>query len=156
MVVVFVAGFANAEEIDQKFFKDWLTLSDLLRTKGVDPSSPNWAVINPMCLPLKTTADESGYNRCLYAKAMDEYQWRLDRRYCSDKSEQNFPDSLFDTQQLRRYIETDSTGKKRVIEENVRLYNNRDDLLRDRRGLYQDCMRDANWNDTENWVSGRR
>lgn len=148
---------AQAEETDPKFFKDWLTLSDLLQTKGITPSSPSWASIIPLCLPLRTGTNQIDYNRCLYEKVMDEYQWPEDSKYCTDKAEMKYRENLAIEQTTRTVIITEPNGKRRFIEEVVPSNNLLNYPLKDRNFYYQDCMvMDMNWQNAGSWLMGHR
>lgn len=153
--LLFTSSVAASEEINPQSFKDWLTVSDLLRSKGIEPSSPSWAVITPMCLPLKTTTDQTAYNRCLYEKASDEYDWGYDNKKCTEKSEVKYPNSLLEPT-VRSYSVIDSDGKMRVIEEKTREYKSSKELLEARKVEFSDCMENSRWRNSYKWTSGRR
>ena len=147
----FLATAAYAQENSPESFKDWLTVSDLLRTKGIEPSSPNWGTITPMCLPLKTTTDQVAYNQCLYEKAMDEYQWPIDNKFCDDRSKEKYPDSMMTSGRIVQYVGDDGS----LLTGSAGLYGSWGQLQGDRKGSYQDCMAEKNWNDIDNWIAGR-
>lgn len=153
--LLLISSISYAEDANPKFFKDWLTLSDLLRTKGIDPNSPSWATITPMCLPLRTSEDQVAYNRCLYEKAMDEYDFGYDNKRCAEKSEAKYPDSLLEVKG-RSYSVVDSSGKVKLIEEKYREFNSWSELKKAREASFDDCMEQHDWRNNSTWTSGRR
>ncbi|MEQ1704933.1 MAG: hypothetical protein ABL867_03050 [Rickettsiales bacterium] len=164
IILLLISSTAHAEEIDPKFFKSWLTLSDLLQSKGIIPSAPSWAAILPMCLPLKKSEDETDYNRCLYEKTMDEFQWPVDYKYCKTQAEieYNREYTSYVEQQNQRMPQkvtiTEKNGTTRVIEYPALpvtpLHFN---PPKDKINYFQDCMmQEKLWNNSERWAMGRR
>jgi hypothetical protein len=164
ILLLFFAGNAQANEVDPKFFKSWLTLSDLLQSQGIIPSAPNWNAIIPMCLPLKKSEDETDYNRCLYEKTMDEFQWPVDYKYCQSQAEIEYNKAYtsYVEQQTQRMPQkvtiTEKNGTTRVIEYPALpvtpLYFN---PPQDKKNYFFDCMTlGKNWNSHERWTMGRR
>ncbi len=147
---------AFAQEIDPKHFKDWLTLSALLQSKGINPSAPSWSVIMPMCLPLRKSDDETEYNKCLYDKTMDEYNWHNDNKTCSDRADSDYDKYVQSQRTITTAVITDSNGKKKIVQQDTTALNPPRNL-RSRDSFYRDCMtRDMYWNDSNLWTVGHK
>jgi len=162
MVNLAIANVAFAKEhlvasdkLDDKFFKDWLTTSDLMRSHGLDPAAPSWGVITPICLPLQNSANLVPYNRCMYDRAADEHQWPIDDKKCTNQAKQEYPDSLMKKVILGEYVVPSADGKNKTVYNTARRYNSWDKLHKDRNEDYKNCMKEKDWKKPDDWTSGR-
>ncbi len=153
IILVILSPVVQAEELDSGYFKDWFALTNLLRTKGIDPSSPSWATIVPVCLPLKSSDDERYYNKCLYEKVMDEYQWHIDNKFCIDKADKEY---RYDLQNTENTISVINNNRNRSAIDSYRQGINRYPV-KDRDMRYRNCMiMYLNWSDPNRWIAGKR
>lgn len=161
IILLLFSSAAYAEEIDPKFFKSWLTLSDLLRSKGIDPAAPGWRVIIPSCLSLKKSDDETDYNRCLYEKTMDQFQWPADYKYCESQAQTQYIRDYTQYAELRnqqpqKVTITNKNGTSRTIEYPVTPIPTDFNAPKDKHFYFDNCMtQDKNWNSSEKWALGR-
>jgi hypothetical protein len=155
-ILVLFASSAHAQEVDVKYFKDWLTLAELLSSKGIAPHTPSWAVIEPICLPLKKGSDEIDYNRCKYEYAVSEVQWHNDNRYCKEKADQQYDDYVRYEQQVTSAVIIDKDGNKSTVRADTKNINPYPRSYKNRDISYRDCMMSMNWNNPELWRSGKR
>lgn len=161
IMLLLFASTAQAEEIDPKYFKSWLTLSAILQSKGIIPAAPNWNAIIPMCLPLKKSDDETDYNRCLYEKAMDEMQWPIDYKYCKSQAEIQYVKDYTEymelkNQQPQKVTIINKNGTTRVIEYAPPQISQNFNAARNRDFYFNDCMiQEKNWNSSDKWLMGR-
>ena len=153
--IVLCPALAFADNVDAQHFESWLTVSDLLRSENVDPTRPSWLLIERMCLPLKEESNEIEYTRCRYEKALMEYQFNTNSNACSQDVADEYPDSLLDEYTTRTYTKKDSSGKTITIEERVKYYNSRKNLLANRRKAYKDCMQSYDWQNVRDWRAGK-
>lgn len=161
LILLLFASTAQAEEVDPKYFQSWLTLCDLLQSKGIIPSAPSWSVIIPMCLPLKKSDDETAYNRCLYEKTMDEFQWPTDYKYCETQAEAQYIRAytqnadLQNKQAPRTVIVTNANGTRQIIDY-VPPTTTYSAPPKSKDGYFQDCMmNEKNWNSYQRWTVGK-
>jgi len=146
---------AVAQDIDPKFFASWDSVNGLLRSKNVNPTSSNWAAIESMCLPVKTTSGEVAYNQCRYEKAYQEYEFTINFDTCKQQIEDRFPDSLLDEKTIKTITKTDPHGRTTTYEESVKTYNSRRELDATRRDEFTGCMQSYDWKDADDWRAGR-
>lgn len=73
-------------------FKDWLAVSDLLRSKNIDVDAMDWTTINAACLPERTDKGDVAYNRCRYKKALEQKNFMTDSTNCNEKSLAKYPE----------------------------------------------------------------
>lgn len=161
IMVLLISSTARADEVDPKFFKSWLTLSDLLQSKGIIPSAPNWNAIIPMCLPLKKSEDETDYNRCLYEKTLEQFQWPADYKYCESQAESQYIRDYMQYMELRnqqpqQITITNKNGTSRTIQYAPATAIQNFNAPKDKKFYFYDCMtNDKNWNSGERWTMGR-
>lgn len=140
---------------DDAHFQDWLSLTDYLRTYNIIPPQVSWAIIDPMCLPLRTSESQVAYNRCKFDKAMLERAFAGDIRTCKDNAKLAFPDSMLTAQRTRSFIETDARGNQRSIQEVVPAYSTLQ-LRESRENSFSQCMAALRWRSTEDWSLGKQ
>lgn len=161
IILLLISSIAQADEVDPKFFKSWLTLSDLLQSKGIIPSAPDWNAIIPMCLPLKKSDDETDYNRCLYEKTMDQFAWPVDYKYCESQAETQYIRDYTQYMELRnqqpqQITITNKNGTSRTIQYALALIPADFNAPKDKKFYFDNCMtHDKNWNSGERWTMGR-
>jgi hypothetical protein len=142
---------ARAETVEDASLKDWLTLSALLRSKGVNTVASNWQEINSMCLGLKAGDSEVPYNRCRYEKAIDEVAFRGDANYCSHQANAVLPPLMVRTRQSNfhsvsmTYQFTDTYTQPLSPQELNAL----------KQSSFQGCMKGQGWVNAEDWRLGR-
>lgn len=82
VLILITALPASAQEDDSQF-KDYISLTKVLRAHGVNPVGVNWQTIEDMCLGLKTEKSQVMYNRCRFEKALDSADYPDDVAACN-------------------------------------------------------------------------
>lgn len=125
-----------------------------LRSAGIDPAQVAWAEVNPLCTGFMTyTDDQTGYNHCLYDKAVLAVAYANDREACNIESLAVTPESL--RRQPSAVISSYNPGTDdgtHTIINTPRL--SRTELRTQRSASYNRCMRDAGWKSPRNWRLG--
>mgnify|MGYP003386493286 FL=1 len=135
---------------DDVFFRNYVGMTKLLRTRGVDPITVNWGSIQAVCIGLKIENNLVPYNRCLYEKAIDYADFDNDRDACEARGRAEFPDRLL-SRQPSVFIAGDR-GNKAIYEQPLTL----EDLRFKRLDAYDECMSRKGWRDTRFAARGRR
>lgn len=140
----------EASSGDDVFFQNYVGMTKLLRTRGVDPITVNWGSIQAVCVGLKIENNLVPYNRCLYEKAIDYADFDNDRDTCNARGRAEFPDRLL-SRQPSVFIAGDR-GNKAIYEQPL----TQADLRFKRLDAYDECMSRKGWRDTGFAARGRR
>jgi len=141
---------AERAALDEAHFKDWITLSALLRSKGLDPVRINWLAIEPMCLGFKKQDSETLYNRCKYEKARDEAAYGGDAAYCRHQAVLVAPVGVH----ARRRIVHSASLRYEVVDNHFGTIPAHDYALL-RENSFEGCMRGQGWISPYGWGQGR-
>jgi hypothetical protein len=152
---IFAAALAQTDlQSEDSPFKNWLTLTDYLRSKGIEPSKVNWQPIETMCLGLKQS-DESAYNKCKYEKVRDQSLHQADRQQCYTRAVAQYPDRLAQIDTTETIREINASGKVRVFERVVPPISTIElSSLRD--AAVVQCMQSLGWISANDAFNGKR
>ena len=153
-VVLFsVVGPSMAHADASNPFKNGVTLSQFMRSQGIDPSRVDWFHIEPICAPMLSVSKEQ-YHRCRYEKAELSVLHASDKHECRLVAESDYPRSL-------RHDDWDSRYRYRLHGKLYRAsYRTRGidhrELEEHRRAGVVRCMKDLGWISATNWRLGQR
>lgn len=137
------------------YFQSWSTLSAYMKSKGLNPTTTNWRVIEPLCIGLKTENDQRLYNKCKYEKARDSVIHQRDRKQCAAHAVATYPNRLAQTGRTETLQETDKNGVVRTFQRVIEPTPVSElEALR-----YSDilsCMQQLGWNNADDWSEGKR
>lgn len=152
--LLFAAPAAHAQAVDEDaLLTDYIGLTKLLRTNGVDPVFIRWQEIESMCLPLQTPRSSMAYNRCRYAKAIDQALFADDSEACDNESIAIYPDGL---KEFTTTAIIEKTGDKNSVTTITRPPSSVKDIRAMRRYAYDSCMSEKGWRNTRNYRFGQR
>lgn len=147
--------FHPSELVSAGMFGDWLKLAEALQLNGIDPATVNWQPIEMRCLPLKTSSDETQYNRCKYDNAWFQNRFAEDRASCEQRTRAEFPDSLKRERAVRRKTQSDAQGNITQTETTTAPGVSKTELNDRRSVAYADCMRSKRWYNPNRWEAGQ-
>lgn len=153
LLIIFLLAASPALALDEDaYLQDYIGLTKLLRSYGVDPAFVGWREIEQMCLPLQSPASNLDYNRCRLDKALTQTAYRDDRRVCDDESMALYPKNSGAGWLVRN---RDSEGKSNttVI---THLPGYPSDVRTGRRYAFDRCMADKGWRNSRNWALGQK
>jgi hypothetical protein len=134
-------------------FSDWFSVTARLQSQGVDVTATDWASIDPLCVPLMTTQDNSAFQQCRYEKALLQHAFAADRASCQRRASAIFPDKLNAQRPLRVYRMKDADGHEQEVQEfGDPLSLPEITALRDTEADF--CLREFGWQDG-NWAAGK-
>ena len=148
-----LAAQAGAQE--NASFKDWLSVTSTLKSKGIEPTQVNWHPIEMMCVGLKEMSDNTAYNKCKYEKASEQFFHRSDRQQCAAQSVAEYPDSLTKDTTTQTLRKKDSSGRIYTLEQIVHPISNAE-LASQRYGFITQCMQNIGWANADNPLAGKR
>jgi hypothetical protein len=135
---------------ENALLKDYIGLTKLLKSNGIDPVNIRWNEIEAMCLSLQDATDPTVYNRCRYQKATDQFLFADDANTCNKEAGAIYPDGLSQTQQTitqpNGTTTTTSTTRPTSAVQDVRAL---------RRYDYDHCMTEKGWRSSDNYQLGR-
>ncbi len=143
-----------AQTGDASPFRDYISLTTYMRSRGIDPISVDWNLIEPMCLGLRTETDQIAYNQCKYENALLNRFYGADRSRCDTASLAAYPERITRTTPIEtvRVISTDGTDRTYERSANARTLRERTTL---RQADYSACMHESGWNDPDDWRLGK-
>ena len=152
MVVLFLPMVAQAQEVDASLLKDYIGLTKVLKSHGIDPVGVNWSPVEQACLGLKTETDQVPYNECRLRLVLDGVQYDDDARACNAEGVAAYPEALRVANATT--VVTNSSGKSSAIVVNTPMTEN--EIQSGRLAQFDSCMHARGWNDSNNWQMGRR
>jgi hypothetical protein len=151
VLLLLVSQISNAWGQDagtDDYFKNWNTVMDLLRSKGIEPNNIVWnsSGIEASCTFYKESANaDVEYNKCRYNKALDQKQFQLDTTYCKADAEQKY----------LQYVKPCTSATLQVSPDNGTISPDSQDAQSYKNSYYITCMRNIGWNDPNSWLVGR-
>lgn len=148
---------APALALDENaLLKDYIGLTKLLKTNGIDPVKIQWSEIENLCLPLKEPMDQTTYNRCRYEKARDQFTFGGDKAACENEAQAIYPDNYTKpTQAVINANTSSATGNTASTTTITSPAPSSTDLRAMRRNAFDHCMSEKHWRNANNYQLGR-
>ena len=153
LYMTFSAATAHAD-YESVLLKDYIGLTKVMRSYGIEPATLAWRDIETMCLGLKTESDQISYNQCRLEKAMDQVTWRDDSAACNAESRALYPSVISNPSQA--IIVNNRPGRQpsitTITEQPLYARNS----VAARQYIFDRCMRDYGWRSSRDWHLGQR
>lgn len=152
LLPLFAAPAAMAYD-ERALLKDYIGLTKVLASYGINASAVNWGEIEPLCLGLKSDSDPITYNECRLEKAINQVAYHSDTGACDAESQALYPSSLQRTSPeltIEHRGDDDKTDVTTVSE--APLYTT--DLKAGRLYVFDRCMKDHGWRAAHDWRLG--
>jgi hypothetical protein len=145
---------AHAAYDESALLTDYIGLTKVLRSYGIEPAAVQWQDIETMCLGLKTETDQVVYNQCRLEKAMDQVTWRGDSASCDAESRTLYTSALGNPSRV--LIVTRRGDKPADITTLTEAPLYAGDPAAARQYVFDRCMRDHGWRSARDWHLGQQ
>ncbi len=141
----------QAQMVDASMLQDYIGLSKVLKSRGIDPVHVNWGPIEQACLGIKSETNQVPYNECRLRMALDAGQYDGDVRGCRAQGLAAYPDALRTAHASTVITNAQGVASPLLVTVPMSV----DEINAGREAQFDNCMRARGWNAPDNWEMGR-
>lgn len=153
LAITVFSAVAYAKQSDDSLYKDWNNVVSLLKSKGIEASKINWAMIEPACAIIKSIKSDTAYNECRFRRAWDQNQYEGDTNYCNAKSKQKYFE--FIKPSITSIVVRNIKGELITATEEKKVEFSQQEADDFKNSAFVECMHGTGWSNPDSWLGGK-